>query len=185
MTGGTQRIAYVWKAGKLKLLGTLGGSDSTSNGLAINDKGWIVGYSRSVAATRAFVYRHGRMEDLDWPGSSAYAYGVNARGHIAGWAGDSVFKAHGFLDDGVTLTDLGPHALAYGLNRHDQVVGSRNGHGFIYTHRRVYDLNSLLDSTSDPGWEILSAEAINDSGVIVGWGVRNGSYYPVMLTPVP
>jgi len=182
VTGSKGGVAYVWTPGKLKLLGTLDGGSSI--GSAINDRHWIVGYSRS-GATRAFLYRHGRMEDLNWPGSSGTAYAVNAPGHIVGWAGDSVFTAHGFLDDGVTLTDLGPHTFPNGINRSDQVVGDRNGHGFIYTHRRVYDLNSLLDSTSDPGWVIQSAEAINDSGVIVGWGIRNGSYYPVMLTPVP
>ena len=58
-------------------------------------------------------------------------------------------------------------------------------HGFIYTHGRRVDLNERLDPTSVPGWVIQRANAINDSGVIVGWGTLHGSYQPVVLTPVP
>jgi probable HAF family extracellular repeat protein len=180
-------VAYVWKAGKLKLLGTLGGSTSTPND--INDKGVIVGSSKLAGDTvdHAFVYRNGQMKDLNWPWAMSYARAVNARGHIVGWSGDTVYSAHAILDDGTTITDLGRHTSALGINRYDQVVGYRvNGnHAFIYTHGRVYDLNTRLDPTSDPDWEISVAYDINDAGVIVGWGILHGSYQPVVLTPLP
>jgi probable HAF family extracellular repeat protein len=187
--GSEGRVAYVWKAGKLKLLGTLGGS--TSFPADINDKGVIVGSSKLAGDTvdHAFVYRNGQMKDLDWPWAMSYAEAVNARGHIVGWSGDTVYSAHAILDDGTTITDLGRHTAAQGINRYDQVVGSMtvNGdtHAFIYTHGRVYDLNTRLDSTSDPDWEIRVAYDINDAGVIVGYGILHGTYQPVVLTPLP
>ena len=49
----------------------------------------------------------------------------------------------------------------------------------------MYDLNTLLESTTPAGWNIMVAYSINDSGVIVGWGTFGGSYQPVVLTPVP
>ena len=83
------------------------------------------------------------------------------------------------------MVDLGRHSDAQGINHFDQIVGSWRDHGFIYTHGRMYDLNTLLDSSSDPGWDIRVAYSINDSGVIVGWGVLGGAYQAVVLTPVP
>jgi probable HAF family extracellular repeat protein len=183
-------VGYVWKAGKLKSLGTLGGRISSAE--AINDNGWIVGYSTLADGfdPHAFVYRHGRMEDLNWPAAISYANAVNVHGHIVGKAGDSIRAMHAILDDGITVTDLGRHAVAQGINRFDQVVGSMatgdgDNHGFLYTHGRVYDLNTLLDAASDPDWVIEGAQDINDAGVIVGWGYLHGMGQPVVLTPVP
>jgi probable HAF family extracellular repeat protein len=178
-------VAFLWKAGKVKFLGTLGGS--YSNTAAINDNGWIVGWSTLAGdtITHAFVYRHGRMEDLNWPYAISYANGMNSHGHIVGSAGDSVSSMHAILDDGTTVTDLGRHTSAEGINNLDQVVGTANNGAFIYTHGRLYDLNTLLDPTSDPDWEIQRAYDINDSGVIVGSGFLHGQYQPVVLTPVP
>jgi probable HAF family extracellular repeat protein len=188
VVGTLDHVGYVWKAGKLKSLGTLGGS--TSSPEAINDKGWIVG-SSTVAdgSAHAFVYRQGHMEDLNWPYTLSYAEGVNSHGHIAGWSGESIYSSHAILDNGTTITDLGRHTSALGINDFDQVVGTMTvnggGHAFIYTHGHLYDLNTLLDSTSDPGWQIDVAYDINDSGVIVGWGNLGCCYQPVVLTPVP
>lgn len=186
VVGDAGGVAYVWKGGKVKLLGTLGGT--TSNAMAINDKGWIVGGSQTAgnATTQAFVYRNGQMENLNWGGDYATASAVNDRGHIVGWRyTGSSFAEHAILDDGVSVTDLGRHSDARGINHLDQVVGSWSGHGFIYTHGRMYDLNTLLESTTPTGWNIVIAYAINDSGVIVGWGTFNGAYQPVVLTPTP
>lgn len=59
---------------------------------------------------------------------------------------------------------------ALGINNLDQVAGTRTVDGesraFIYTHGRVDDLDTLLDSTSDPDWEIDVAYDINDAGVM-------------------
>jgi len=189
VVGTEANVGYVWKGGKLKMLGTLGGSRSTP--ADINDKGVIVGSSTLPGDTvvHAFVYRNGQMTDLNWPWAMSYATGVNERGHIVGWSGDTAYTSHAILDNGTTITDLGRHTSAQGINNLDQVVGTRTvdgeSHAFIYTHGRVYDLNTRLDATSDPGWKLRVAYDINDAGVIVGWGILNGSYQPVVLTPLP
>lgn len=189
VVGTEGRVAYVWKGGKVKLLGTLGGSTSTAED--INDKGVIVGSSALAGdtAVHAFVYRNGQMTDLNWPWTMSYARSINAHGHIVGWSGETVHTSHAILDKGTTIIDLGRHSSAQGINNLDQVVGSKTvdgeSFGFIYTHGRLYDLNKRLDATSDPGWKIRVAYDINDAGVIVGWGILNGSYQPVVLTPVP
>lgn len=189
VVGAHERVAYVWKAGRLKRLGTLGGTTSTAKD--INDKGVIVGSSTVAgdASVHAFVYKNGEMKDLHWPWAMSYARAVNARGHIVGSSGDTVYSSHAILDTGTEIKDLGRHTSAHGINNFDQVVGSRSvngdGHAFIYTHGRVYDLNTLLDATSDPGWKLRVAYDINDAGVIVGWGILNGSYKPMVLTPLP
>jgi probable HAF family extracellular repeat protein len=189
VVGTVGRIGYVWKGAKVKLLGTLGGTYSTPQD--INDNGVIVGSSAipGDTAVHAFVYRNGQMKDLNWPWANSYARAVNAHGHIAGWSGDTPYTTHAILDNGITITDLGRHTSALGINNLDQVVGTKtvngDGRAFVYTHQRVYDLNTLLDPTSDPDWDIRVAYDINDAGVIVGWGILHGSYQPVVLTPLP
>ena len=43
------------------------------------------------------------------------------------------------------------------------------------------DLNSLVDPAS--GWNITIAQAINDSGQIVGGGTINGQTHAFLMTP--
>jgi hypothetical protein len=47
------------------------------------------------------------------------------------------------------------------------------------------DLNTLIDPTS--GWNLTEADAVNDSGMIVGqgWSSANYEYHALLLTPVP
>ena len=49
----------------------------------------------------------------------------------------------------------------------------------------MQDLNSLLAPSSGPGWELDSANAINDAGQIVGEGLVNGQDHAFLLTPTP
>lgn len=198
IAGSKDGIAYSWKNGKFKSLGTLGGTQSNARG--INDNGWIVGGSMIAGDTsqHAYVYRQGVMSDLGWGGDQSWARAVNAKGHIAGTmvvGPNNFYHYHAMFDTGSGAVDLGNlghvGAEALGVNNLDQVVGysrrndfSTDG-AFIYTHGRMYDLNKLLDAESAAHWVVLVAYAINDSGVIVGYGASNGSYEPVVMTPLP
>lgn len=78
---------FMWRAGKLQDLGTLGGVDSFAAG--INDRGQIVGRShRPDGATRAFLWEEGKMQDLNEliperaDGGLVDAVSINARGQI-------------------------------------------------------------------------------------------------------
>jgi uncharacterized membrane protein len=45
----------------------------------------------------------------------------------------------------------------------------------------IVDLNTFLPPGS--GWTLVRAEGINDDGVIVGVGARNGFFEPFVMTP--
>jgi hypothetical protein len=67
------------------------------------------------------------------------------------------------------FTDLGG-GYAYAINNYGDVVGSGSW-AFIWTSVSGFKyLNDLIPAGS--GWTLSSAEAINDSGVIVGWGYK-------------
>ena len=56
---------------------------------------------------------------------------------------------------------------------------------FLYDHSNgtVANLNDLIDPAS--GWRLIEAEAINDSGQIVGYGVSPSGFGRPILTPIP
>jgi probable HAF family extracellular repeat protein len=77
---------------RLKDLGTIGGSTSTSWGFGINDSGVVVGQSTFGGTYHAFVYSNGKMQDLNKliPAGSGWtlieADGINNSGQIVGTA---------------------------------------------------------------------------------------------------
>lgn len=86
--------AFLWtRSGGTRDLGTLPG-DAYSEALGINDRGVIVGvsYAAGFASSRAFIWQHGKMRDLNaLLGSKPsfallYANDVNDKGEITGGA---------------------------------------------------------------------------------------------------
>jgi probable HAF family extracellular repeat protein len=61
--------------------------------------------------------------------------------------------------------------------------GYSNNHAFIYSGGVMTDLNNLISPSI--GWVLNRADAINDSGQIVGTGYINGRSRAFLLTPVP
>jgi len=120
--GGGQ--AFVYSGGNTLLLGTLGGNQSWGN--AINDQGWVVGGSTlsgpNPYAYHAFLYRDGRLTDLDQRNmpldgtADSEARAINVSGQIVG----QFYK------------NLEPHA-------------------FVYSGGSMCDLNDLIPASSCPG----------------------------------
>lgn len=84
----------------------------------------------------------------------------------------------------------GSYSYAYGINASGQIVGYSTLAGdvtsdaFLYSGGILYDLNSLISPTA--GWTLQSANAINDSGEIVGYGLNpSGQADAFLLTLVP
>jgi probable HAF family extracellular repeat protein len=77
--------AFLYSNGITKDLGTIPGTDF-SEALAINNKGEIVGDSRSSSPAQgvAFIYSNGVMSRLNPVGSYAIAYGINNYSQIIG-----------------------------------------------------------------------------------------------------
>lgn len=115
---------------------------------------------------------------------SGTGYAINAAGHVTGTAVfPSPSSLRPFLSIGGTnLVELAPGGDAYGINNLDQVVGSANNNAILYANGTNYLLASLIDPAA--GWpQLTSAQAINDSGQIVGTGAHNGMLHAYLLTP--
>jgi probable HAF family extracellular repeat protein len=149
-------------------IGTLGGPESFAAG--INNAGMIVGYADVASGySHAFLRdQNGNMKDLGTLSDAFYdseANSINNTAHDV--VGDSDI-------DYVT-------APSYFLELTHAVLWPSGGHGA--------DLNLLLDrklvvSDACSGcWELVSANAINDRGQIVGVGAYQGQRHAFLLTP--
>jgi len=145
-------------------------------------------------------------------GTNSYATSINLTGHIVGYslaqdaAGTPDMEEHVFecVYDSVTdtcpLTDLGTFpdgafSRAYDINDNGDIIGYGTrldpvtmfpdylSHAFVYdsTTSTIHDLNDLIPPGS--GWELTSAEAINNKGQITGYGTHNSEPRAFLLTP--
>lgn len=146
---GTQTRAFLWQNGKLRDLGTLGGSDADA--LFINQRGQIVGISypndtpnpaTGSPPIEPFIWENGRMRDLGTlGGADAFESGINNRGEVIGGSSDAANPgACGFLN-----------------------FGDPDCHPFLWDRGRLIDLK-----TTASGGQPIDAMAINDRGEIVG-----------------
>jgi T5SS/PEP-CTERM-associated repeat protein/probable HAF family extracellular repeat protein len=81
----------------------------------------------------------------------------------------------------------GDWSRALDINDGEQVVGNaRNAasqnRAFLWENGQMKDLNNFVPA--DSGWALVSAEAINQRGQIVGFGVINGQTHAFLLTPL-
>ena len=193
--GGFQH-AFKYENGNFSDLGTLGGA--MSSGLAINASGNIVGYSLTSNPDwqqRAFVYSTGdRMRDLGTLGGlHSQANGINDQGQIVGWSWNENDRAEAFVWSQGNMVGLGNlggfSSYAQDINEHGDIVGSWSPDGFtrlafVIQNGIMADLNALIDPLS--GWSLVEANAINDSGCIVGFGIDPfGIDRGFLLTPIP
>ena len=72
---------------------------------------------------------------------------------------------------------------ASGINNNNIVIGYHSDLPAVWINGQIQDVNLSLNA-SGQGWVIEKVNDINDSGVIVGSGLKNGVRRAVMLTPV-
>ncbi len=149
-------------------LGGFGGTNSV--GYRVNDAGLVVGWAQTAANdSHAFSSSGSAALDLNSQASESFAYGVNSSGAVAGVSYESG-QSHGTVWNHGQVTDLGAGTAAMDINASGQVVGS-NGHAFVYSSGRMVDLGVLFAG----GWS--SANAINASGVVAGYGSVPGNAF--------
>lgn len=163
--------AALWENGKLKDLGTLGGTSSAA--YSINSKGNIVGISKTQndAATHATLWSNGTIHDLGTlGGDSSDALSINNLNQVAGDAQINSGDYHATKWSNDITIDLGTlggdSSFASSINSSGQIVGvaSRydgSNHAVIWENNTITDLGSFNGDNS-------SALGINDSGEIVG-----------------
>jgi probable HAF family extracellular repeat protein len=110
----TQTHAFLWRAGEMQDLGTLGGPDS--NAVVVNDRGQVAGESfinfianaSGVPTMDPFLWEKGQMVDVGTLGGTfGFPSWLNNRGQVVGASnlpGDQTF--HPFLWDRGALKDL-------------------------------------------------------------------------------
>lgn len=186
---------FIWQAGNLQELPTLGGSTSVAT--AINNHGDVVG-TASIAseATHAFLFRRGRMTDLGTlGGAEAQAMGINDLRQIVGCSTLADGQSRAFVYASGAMSALpslgGASACAMGINAGGTIVGtaataSGEDHGFVYDGTATVDLNDLVSASTKAKWLIIAASAINQRGMIAATGQNklNGTVRALRLWPL-
>ena len=185
--------AFLYSAGTMTDLGTLGGNYSSA--FSVNSSGVVVGPSTLAnGQTHGFVYSAGATTDIGTLGGTySCALSVNAAGQVIGNSTiPNDAETHPFIYSSGQLTDLGTlggtAGYAAAINSKGQVVGyailtDGTSHAFMWAAGQLVDLNSLLPSAS--GWELNTAQFINDAGRVVGMGTLNGVAEPFILDIAP
>ncbi|MBN1347562.1 MAG: HAF repeat-containing protein [Phycisphaerae bacterium] len=180
--------AFVWFAGIMTELGTLGGDSSEA--WAISDTGKIVGASETIEGDwHAFLWQSLSMTDLGTlGGDNSFAYGVNSAGLVVGWSTAPsppdqdpnnpepapVKRAFLWTEAG-GMTDLGTlggrNSAAYAVNEAGYVTGwSDTPEG--ERHVCVWDPNGAMQDLGTPGGPVAEA-----------WGLGPGSFVGYGLDP--
>jgi probable HAF family extracellular repeat protein len=181
---------FLWQNGKMRDLGTLGGTSGTATWLT--PAGVVAGTSDLAGdqTHHAFLF-DGALRDLGTlGGSNSEAFEANDAGDIVGRADFSPSNPHhhAFLWRNGKMADLGtvdggPNSTAVAVNSHDQVVGDgSNDHGWLWQNGTIADLNTLISPNS--GINVIATAAINDNGEIYGTGLTpSGDQHVILLIP--
>lgn len=121
--------AFVYRAGRLTPLGTLGGLASEATDL--NERGDVVGNLTHLdGVVRPFLYRRGRMAEIPLPDGArgdAEALDINNTGHVLGRVYQETGGVRAFFYDGrrsVFLDDAGLSSPSFAaLNDRDEIAG--------------------------------------------------------------
>lgn len=175
--GGPQsQEAFRWtQAGGLQRLGAFPGEFTLA--ADINNRGQVVGATPFVldGIAHAFLWtpQEGLLDLAAGRSDRSGATRINEQGLVIGAIVDFPLTFHGFIwsrDTGLIEVGQGLPAAAtsaLGLNNRNQVVGSFDGRGYVWTRAGGFvDLNTLVPH-APAGLVITAGIDINDSGAIL------------------
>jgi probable HAF family extracellular repeat protein len=193
-------------------LGTLGGAQSEAIALQAIGQDIVGSASTGSGAEHAFLWLgpsrtrlHAVLSDLGTLAGGTYsiAEGINAADQVAGESGRSNQDLgcsgepqHAFFwSAGTGMIDIGSVndtgcgvTYAHGINDNGWIVGSGNteserDYAFLWSAGTgLKTLDSLLSTNS--GWDLFAASAINDAGQIVGTGEADGAVEGYVWNPI-
>src|SRR5208282_3902223 len=152
-TGIPTQHPFLWENGRMRDLGTIGGS-AVQIINSMNNSGQFVG-AMNVAGDQSFhpfLWDGRSLRDLGTLGGDwASANWVNEPGDVVGWAWNSGNQvSHAFLWRKGGLIDLGtvdgdPNSEAFVVNSRRQVVGATQDDNFNYVHAFLWERGSMAD----------------------------------------
>jgi probable HAF family extracellular repeat protein len=174
---------FLWENGRMRDLGTLGGTNGQVN--CLNNRGQVVGTSNLAGDifTHGFLWDRGVLKDVGtFGGDNSTAMWIDEAGDVVGagdFPGDQTHDAF-LLKNGVKtdLGNLGGTSTAHAINEKGQIVGASraldgNPHAFLWENGGpMVDLNALIPSNSS--LQLQFANYISDPGEIAGVGVPAG-----------
>jgi probable HAF family extracellular repeat protein len=186
--GGTHAFLYV--AGTLTDLGTLGGASSC--GLAINKTGQITGYADTATDTHAFLYADGMMTDLSAVSGSPTTRGlaINTTGDVVGDAPQFGGTSVAILYSQSVVTDLFPlnenyvGSVATVINDSGVIAGFITGPcGILCPTYQPFEIENGMTTylPLPPGYDgdvfdpLIAG--INNAGQMVAWGEDPDGFY--------
>jgi len=201
--------AFFWDSTNgMKDLGMLG---DMIEYIGINDNGQVAATSWSTEKGKylSFLWdSNGKIVHLDTlNGGIIHATSINNNGQVAGWASIRSIRGGkraclwdssgnitnlGYIGDSHSLL-LGNDSMAFAVNDAGQVVGfcgredTTYGRGHAFLWDKKYGMVKLEDLLVDKsGWkQLISADGINNSGQIVGFGeTKDGKDHAFLMTPV-
>jgi probable HAF family extracellular repeat protein len=197
VTGVPTQDPFLWENGRMKDLGTLGGTQGFVN--AFNNRGQVAGESNLAGdlTSRPFLWDGRTLKDLGtFGGNVGFATALNDLGEVAGGARTADDEAlHAFFWRNGVMTDLGTIkddtcSVAHSMNSNGLVVGTSGNcddvfemHGFLSEQGGpLIDLNDFVPPGSD--LVVTDGETINDAGEIAGSGMLpNGDFHVIVLIP--
>lgn len=192
-----------------------GTADTTGRAWSISNSGLIAGVSGrgGSLSSHATLWEGGAggtrtdLGALVDPSNFSQAYAVNDNHQVVGSSvvgkvspTSSTDLNHAFLWQGGVMSDLGTltsrptfiQSEAKDINASGLAVGyvaqffnspTLGGAAVLWEPGTILDLNTSL--VNGIGWNLQTAEGINDRGQIVGYGQFQGSTRAFLLTPVP
>jgi probable HAF family extracellular repeat protein len=190
VNGGGNTNAFIYNLNSGSITHILPAYQSVTYPLAINNLGQVVGYSGGNGTP--FLYSNGSITYLPgFGGIGGSADGINNLGQVVGYsdlAGGDGLAPSAFLYYNGVMTDLGTfgatESWADAINDNGWIVG-----GTDYSDSAFLDINGTWSSLAAltinaQGWLLTEANAVSDSGLIVGYGLYHGVENAFLLTPV-
>lgn len=181
----TQMRAFVWERGRMKDLGTLGGSDAWAT--VITDSGLVLGRSftsntpnpdSGFPTLDPFLWDGHRMIDLgNLGGDISWPWWVNNQGQVVGYSLDATGTVHAFLWDRGRIINIGApgdySSGAFWINEAGVITGFDNLSGdnpgaALWNHGRETILGTL---PGYDGWA--QGSSVNNAQQVVGWSISD------------